>query len=868
MGLGSEVDARVLLDILSATSGVEKALSDLLEILHARLIHPDLYDEKLPTAEGLVEPATDPQAKGEIRPATWPPGPTPGPGAMTGRFAWYHGWTPGHAVAMARLRAVLDTVPDEAIPALFEGCLELRFSAVGRQGQEYASPSWMSALQMALLDPEGATVDDPVCGFGGSLLAAARAGATSVSGADLNPWAVEVTAMRLAVHGYRCQTRLADSLANTVPGVDRIVMDPPLGIRLSTEQVARWGGRIQSHDDAGAWLTVAADALAQGGIAAVLVGAARLGSSKVFTEMVGSGLVEAVIMLPGGALISSSIRTCIVTLHRRTDPPPGILVVDLGTYFDGDRGFAALLPEGIENTRGLLLDWRAGQAIGAPQHLALTIERSGIVAHGFLPRFAAAPERPTVIPEPAARLLTELRIRDVKSLRGSHRVPLAPLTLVYGPNSAGKSSVIQSLLLLAQSASAGQFVAKGSLADLGSFVSLVSEHDMHRSIGVGVDFGIVSPWPASGGSVHPSFVRQVDVAFGTHGGTVAFPAEASVGVSGLRPLRATRNAPDRPWIIDVATLDSWAELLADPDRAFLDPRRRRTGPGGTPAALARALKVLQRLPDVEVTAEPGSIVPRGVSMPETTLGSIDPKDQLERRLSQAMRGIDSELERLAEAIIYLGPIRPAPERFSTRTSDGRIPSHAGYLYDNDSAVGEVNSWLKKLGIPYSMQVLALTVGGSNASIGDLVAMVLQDLRSGVEVSPADVGYGISQVLPIVVECLRNSETLICVEQPELHLHPRLQANLAELMVEATARSGAGNQIIAETHSEHMLLRLQRLVREQALDPADVAIIYVDQDASGQVDLQRLRLGPDGQFLDPWPTGFFDDTLDDVLGGWT
>ncbi len=76
----------------------------------------------------------------------------------------------------------------------------------------------------------------------------------------------------------------------------------------------------------------------------------------------------------------------------------------------------------------------------------------------------------------------------------------------------------------------------------------------------------------------------------------------------------------------------------------------------------------------------------------------------------------------------------------------------------------------------------------------------------------------------------------------------------------------GNQIIAETHSENILLRIRRLVREGTLSPDDVAVVYVDNTTDG-VAIRRLRLGSNGGLLDPWPSGFFDDSLDDLLGGW-
>ena len=128
-----------------------------------------------------------------------------------------------------------------------------------------------------------------------------------------------------------------------------------------------------------------------------------------------------------------------------------------------------------------------------------------------------------------------------------------------------------------------------------------------------------------------------------------------------------------------------------------------------------------------------------------------------------------------------------------------------------------------------------------------------------------VGYGVSQLLPVIDACVHARQQVVCVEEPELHLHPRLQAKLGNLF--ATSAVTFGNQVIAETHSEGILLRLRRLIRVGSLHPDDVSVLYVDN-GDGGANIRRLRLGAQGELLDPWPTGFFDDSLDDVLGGWS
>ena len=93
-------------------------------------------------------------------------------------------------------------------------------------------------------------------------------------------------------------------------------------------------------------------------------------------------------------------------------------------------------------------------------------------------------------------------------------------------------------------------------------------------------------------------------------------------------------------------------------------------------------------------------------------------------------------------------------------------------------------------------------------------LVLIDKRSGTPVSHRDVGIGVSQVLPVLVSAYASSGKLIAIEQPEIHLHPGLQAELGDVVIES-ALGDAGNGFLIETHSEHLLLRIMRRMRQTA-----------------------------------------------------
>ncbi|NUG13468.1 DUF3696 domain-containing protein, partial [Acinetobacter seifertii] len=148
----------------------------------------------------------------------------------------------------------------------------------------------------------------------------------------------------------------------------------------------------------------------------------------------------------------------------------------------------------------------------------------------------------------------------------------------------------------------------------------------------------------------------------------------------------------------------------------------------------------------------------------------------------------------------------------------------------------------------------------------LIQIELKDLRNDVTVSPLDVGFGIGQILPILIEGVVREDSVICVEQPEIHLHPRLQAELAEFFVETCTK----NQWIIETHSEALILRIQKIIRNRKLingkrlKPEDISILYVipsdkENDYEG-AEVIQIRLDEDGDFIDFWPEGFFEERI--------
>lgn len=154
----------------------------------------------------------------------------------------------------------------------------------------------------------------------------------------------------------------------------------------------------------------------------------------------------------------------------------------------------------------------------------------------------------------------------------------------------------------------------------------------------------------------------------------------------------------------------------------------------------------------------------------------------------------------------------------------------------------------------------------------LASLELRD-AAGRHFNFDEVGSGLGYVLPVLLAITTSDVTFL--QQPELHLHPALQAELADALIVAlndVAFGGPGSkgckQIIAETHSEHLLLRLLRRVRQAAdldrsVDPhslgrEDLVVLYVDPNPGGASTVKHLRIARDGEFIDRWPSGFFEE----------
>jgi hypothetical protein len=553
-------------------------------------------------------------------------------------------------------------------------------------------------------------------------------------------------------------------------------------------------------------------------------------------------------------------------------------------------------------------------------------------------------------------MITSIELENFKAFGRRVTIPLAPITLIFGENSSGKSSILQSLNLLKQtreSREAGIPLLPRSehgISDLGSFQDILFDHDVSRPLSIQVGMNVSRPlqrpayWSRSlsrndlsGLAVELTFRRpSLDEEVLLHEMKI-LSSETRELLAGFQPIR-TKEVP-RQVMRDIRErfrLDRGLLMAKDSDLQIAKCTHITKNPKYWTRFFENARKARRtilknlaervspwrdaRIPfDLEENQAPLSddegdssrdrkkklaieearefwtsdfsldaYVERMVKQQLGTVIGLDgflpfgaarmqetPAEDYAISFSRTLPEIRFDtswlalfagrlLEQTLEDLFPLGPYRRPPERWYI--FPGTSPQDVGYkgeqlpdlLFRNPDLVEEANHWLERLDIGYRLKINSL-----GQSLKDLFEVRLEDTRrhQPVVVGLSDVGFGISQLLPFVVQSLASERKIISIEQPEVHIHPKLQANLGNLLARAIEEPRY-NQFIIETHSEHLVLRLQKLVREGHLKPSDLSVIYVSRGIAGST-VQSLRIDEEGDFIDDWPGGFFPERLHEL-----
>ncbi len=436
-------------------------------------------------------------------------------------------------------------------------------------------------------------------------------------------------------------------------------------------------------------------------------------------------------------------------------------------------------------------------------------------------------------------MLTRLRLQGFKSWEDTGGVTLAPITGLFGANSSGKTSIFQFLLLMKQTAESADrqlildFGDDQSLVSLGSFREAVFDHESEAALQGEIE------WEMSPALKIADPRNPRSTLFSPK--RMSFSNEITTGGNGSLFARRFAYRFDGHEFGMQRKRDSQYELLEDPGGYHFD-------------------RTVGR--------------PRALTAPSKCYGF---PDQVRSSYQNAgfLADLQVAFESFMQSIYYLGPLRGYPKRqylwSGAQPGDvGRRGEQAVNALLASQGRGRYISpgprrrkrtleetvavWLRDLDLIHDFKVERI------ADDSNLYRVMVRKSPRSPFVLITDVGFGVSQILPILVLCYYVPEgSIVILEQPEIHLHPAVQAGLADVLIDAVRSRRI--QVVFESHSEHLLQRLQRRIAEEHLASSDAALYFCDAGA-GKSRLTRLELDLFGTIAN-WPEGFFGDPLGEV-----
>lgn len=500
-----------------------------------------------------------------------------------------------------------------------------------------------------------------------------------------------------------------------------------------------------------------------------------------------------------------------------------------------------------------------------------------------------------MMPHEQRPLITGLSLENFRAFGRRTFIPCAPVTLLFGKNSVGKTAALSALQLLHQSyrgADDGPAL-KTDLPDgltrLGSPRDYFHRHDWTQPLRIGVglrerhvDYEIEWTFQAEsarGGVTASAFAVKCSRGFAITFVRARSPSkrkQTGMETGRQRDARNTFSVDRKHSRVAQEAMNRMAiEIERDP---LLRKQITRILPSHIPPdvkSLSKKLRDDQLRARVIVDGLRVRPYPRDArNQPRIT--ELFSNEACSRFLHSdeghlAFFDVENEVsnaahlcERIMGSVQSVGPARAHPsdiprfvEDTSASATDNRTDlRNPNVLALNPTLLQQANEWLRRLEVPYELFTRSLNL--------DMRELRLRDLRrQGVEVGFPDIGFGMSQLLPVVCQLLLTKNAVITVEQPELHVHPALQAEMGELFVYSA--QVLHNQLIVETHSEHLALRLQRCVRHRrkGISPDTFSLVYMDA-PNAETTAQHLPLGTAGELKAAPPKGWFLERLHELM----
>ncbi|MCS0279269.1 DUF3696 domain-containing protein [Vibrio alginolyticus] len=486
--------------------------------------------------------------------------------------------------------------------------------------------------------------------------------------------------------------------------------------------------------------------------------------------------------------------------------------------------------------------------------------------------------------------ITSLTVGGFKGIKNKATIPLAPITLFFGANSTGKSTVLHALLYLYEVVAKRNFDAQyssvaGESLYFGGFQNIVHGKDLNGVITLGatLDFrdGTTDIWddylseserwllestlfftPESDTDVL-SF--ELDINW-DHTKKRAFISRYVCKSHGIEYFKTTAQAgrPDCQ-ITHYQPLPHW-----EVDESFEVENLFDSGQWEDVS-----IKSQDALPNIYKRLD--------LSEPPFEWSDVFESHPLaaqlfaEASLSQAAFAPLKLLVKKLEDLLHIGPLRIVPTRATVlnkntntqRWYDGTAGWET-FAFSSEKVKNKTNEKFTSsqfFGTNYRFESPA----HGEASLSEK-SVILKDSRNDIPLLPSSVGVGVSQVFPFVVATSLEQDLIVSCEQPELHIHPKWQLALGDMMLEATKKN-SDRMFLVETHSEHLLLRLLKRRRQTAdeeieYEPfgckkSDVQIVFCEQ-SEGKTRLIPIKTTDEGEFDAPWPNGFFEERREELF----
>jgi len=449
-------------------------------------------------------------------------------------------------------------------------------------------------------------------------------------------------------------------------------------------------------------------------------------------------------------------------------------------------------------------------------------------------------------------MLKKLRIQNFKCWEDTGIIDMAPITLFFGTNSSGKSSIAQFLMMLKQTVEQHDqeavFYLRGgnSVGQLNSYNEMVFQNDLKNnniifeyqwSVNYASDFKILdTPRPALRLSGDRLAFRAI----------VDFPDPESSPIPSISEFKYELKKDGEPQFSSGVTRKR--TISHSGQKIWCYVVEATSAP--TPTTPKFELKLRSERPSEEIMTSPIKFYrfPRDITDIYSNAEDFSAK-------------FHSEHEKLFSSLFYLGPIRTNERGYYYQGPPKSVGSEGqhtiGAIVAAKDRSYEIESFTetgkRKISCRFE-ELIALNL----KNIGLIEYFEVRDSgqqRYEVEIKTkgsqtwvnlSNVGFGVSQVLPLLVQCFYAPEgSIILIDQPEVHLHPYAQSALADVMIDVIeSKSDLGKgfkerniQLIIETHSEHFLRRLQRRIAEGKLSEDKIAAYFVS--ITDKVSLARL-----------------------------